>query len=336
MLLLAAAAAAIATHLQEVRAIADVARSARWEFLAAAAGTEALFIIDLTLLYVTTFRASAVRARFGRFLLLTQAAYFVNLVSKTGGLGGIVPFLQEARRNGDPAPRAAAAYMMVYALGYVAYVFVLAVALLLLYLRGSLIPAETAAAIVLMVIIIAVVLVASAALRSEASLERLIRAAAAPLNRVARLVRRAPVVPSESAHDAAEQIFETVSEMRRQPAHFVLPVCFAIGVELIAACILYLTAHAVHAGIGFETALIAYAIGLLFSMISITPSGFGFVEAALSVLLISFGVSRENAIAAAIGYRLFEFWIPVLIGFVSFSALRGKVTAVPQGVSGAS
>ncbi|MBI5284553.1 MAG: hypothetical protein HY874_05610, partial [Chloroflexi bacterium] len=42
----------------------------------------------------------------------------------------------------------------------------------------------------------------------------------------------------------------------------------------------------------------------------------------LSVLLVSFGVPRHHAIAAALGYRFFEFWLPLLLGAMSLHLLR--------------
>ena len=73
-----------------------------------------------------------------------------------------------------------------------------------------------------------------------------------------------------------------------------MPFLHALGIELLAAALLYLMAHAVHADITVRQALSAYAISLLFSLVAITPSGLGFVEVSLSVLLVSFGVREEH------------------------------------------
>jgi uncharacterized protein (TIRG00374 family) len=83
-------------------------------------------------------------------------------------------------------------------------------------------------------------------------------------------------------------------------------------------------ARSVGAHISLDHALAVYAISLLFSMIAVTPSGLGFVEASLSVLLISFGVERQTAIAAALAYRLFEFWLPMALGIGSLALLHSN------------
>ena len=110
-----------------------------------------LFVLNLTFFYVTTFWATGLRASVWRFVFITQASYFVNLVSKTGGIGGIAFYLQEAHRTGQPVARVSAAYMAAYVLGYAAFLVVLVAALILLYLQGSLTQAEVVASLIIAV-----------------------------------------------------------------------------------------------------------------------------------------------------------------------------------------
>ena len=54
----------------------------------------------------------------------------------------------------------------------------------------------------------------------------------------------------------------------------------------------------------------------------ITPGGIGFAEASLALLLISFGVDQPRAISIALCFRLFDFWLPLAMGALSFVLLR--------------
>src|ERR1051325_4673228 len=84
-----AAGVFIATHLAELRSVARLAGAAKPEYLLAALAVQALFFLNLARFYVTAFRASGLEARTPHFVLLTSAAYFLNLVSNTTGLAGI-------------------------------------------------------------------------------------------------------------------------------------------------------------------------------------------------------------------------------------------------------
>ncbi len=322
VLVLLALVAAL-TNLGELARLLEALESARWEFVAAAGAVQVVFVLNLALFYLTTFRATGVMQRsLPRFVLLTSASHFVNMVSKTGGLGGIALYLREARHSEENAARVSLAYLVAYALGYVAWLATLVIALVLLYLRGSLTRVEVIASAVILAIIAVVGGTVIVGLRSRESLERLFLLAASPLNAVARIIRHAPFVRVESLSETAGELHQGVERIRGNPRGYVLPAAHALAVELLSALVLYLVAVGLHANIGFDRALAGYAIALLFSMIAITPSGLGFVEASLAVLLVSFGVPRSNAIVATLGYRLFEFWVPAALGGISLWLLR--------------
>jgi uncharacterized protein (TIRG00374 family) len=78
-------------------------------------------------------------------------------------------------------------------------------------------------------------------------------------------------------------------------------------------------------------ALAGYAIALLFTIVSVTPAGLGFVEVSLSVFFVSFGVSRANALAITMAYRFFEFWLPIVAGSLSLFILRLRDARQPAG-----
>lgn len=310
------------TQANDLRSIAYTVKSARWQFIILAAAVEVAFVLNLAMFFASSFRANRLPANTRRFVLLTSAAHFVNLASKSGGLGGIVLYLREGRRNGEPAARVMAGYFAAYALGYIAYFIFLATALILLYLRGSLSVAMTVAALITFVIIVALGTAVALAMRSETSLQRLYLLSAPPLNLVARLFRHPPFVDRSSAEDHAADLYEVISHMKQHLRSHVVPLVYALGVEILSVAMLYLTALALHADVNFATALVAQRMSLLFSWIAITPGGLGLVEASLSVLLVSFGLDGDRAIAVALSYRVFQFWLPVLLGAVSLRLLR--------------
>jgi uncharacterized protein (TIRG00374 family) len=324
LLLLVLASAAVLANLNQAKNVLDVLAGARWQFLLAAAGLEVVFAVNLGLFYAATLRATGVRVRLSRLVLIAQAGYFVNLVSKTGGLGGIGLYLQEARRSGQSSARMSAAYLLAFVLGYAAYLAVLIAVLLLLLLQGNLSTSEGVAAAFVVTLILVIGGFIFASLQSEAALEKMYSRLASPANAIARVLRRPPFVDPGSARKTASELYEAVDSLKRRPRAYALPLVHALAIELVATALLYVAARSVGAHISLDHALAVYAISLLFSMIAVTPSGLGFVEASLSVLLISFGVERQTAIAAALAYRLFEFWLPVALGIGSLALLHSN------------
>jgi uncharacterized protein (TIRG00374 family) len=322
-------AVVVATNFHEVKEILEEFGTARPDFLALTGAVEVLFVLNLTFFYVTTFWATDLRASVWRFVFITQAAFFVNLVSKTAGIGGIAFFIQEARRNRQPLARVTAAYMAAYVLGYAAFFSVLVAALIVLYLAGSLTRAEIIASLVIAAILILAGAIPVAAIANRRLLRRIWVLAVRPLNAAARLLRRPPPMNPETVEASADELYDAIAFVRRRPRRYLIPFLHAMGIELLSAALLYLMAHSVHANITVPQALAGYAISLLFSLIAITPAGIGFVEVSLSVLLISFGVQKNTAIATAIGYRAFQFWLPVLLGAGSLPILH-RIQQLPE------
>ncbi len=81
--------------------------------------------------------------------------------------------------------------------------------------------------------------------------------------------------------------------------------------------------------------LLAFAGAAVLGMIPITPGGLGFVEAGLVGMLTIAGIPAGDALLATLAYRLFQFWLPIPVGLVSYVLFRrryGKLSELP-GVS---
>lgn len=321
-LLAVLAAGAAAANARDVSALGGAIHDARWPWLGIALAVEAALVVNVAMFYATTFRAAGMRARLPRFVLLTSASQFINLVSKSGGFGGVALFLREARRDGEGAARVTVAYLAAYALGYAAFIAVLLGALAFLYAHGALATPVVVAASAIMSIVVTLAAVAIVVARSELAARRALLAVAVPVNALARWLRHGTPLDRDRVHAAARDFHDACTEMRARPRRWARPAAHALGIELLSGAMLLATAHAMHADIGYGVALTVYAVSLLFSMVAITPAGLGFVEVSLAVLLASFGVPRHQAIAAALCYRAFEFWLPLALGVASMRALR--------------
>ena len=76
--------------------------------------------------------------------------------------------------------------------------------------------------------------------------------------------------------------------------------------------------------IAVAAAFAAFALARLAAFIPVTPGGLGTVDAALTALLVAFGVSNTDALAATLLWRAAS-WIPqVLLGVVTFLIWRAR------------
>jgi len=71
-----------------------------------------------------------------------------------------------------------------------------------------------------------------------------------------------------------------------------------------------------------STLLTGYVVGVLLSIVSITPDGLGFVEVAVPLVFVSFGVPVPIATAATLIWRICTFWAVLGFGGVAFRSLE--------------
>ena len=311
----------VLTNANDVPGILSALRHADPFYLLAAAAFQAVFIVNLAFFYKSAFAVLGLEAPLGRFTLLGAGGYFVNLVSKTSGLGGMALYLNEGSSRGFKRGRTVTAYMITVILGHIAFFVTLSLAFALLYTSGRLRPAELAAAGVTTALLLAVL----AVLAYIATDRRRLEAASGFVHRLGRRVRRLAGSPPDANGDSAEDLpgdlYEAVNDLRREPARYARPMAHALLVEILGVAVLFASARALGADISIAGAIAVYAVSVLFSMVSITPSGLGFVEASVTGFLVSLGVPLHHAVAASLAYRFFEFWVPLLIGALAVRTL---------------
>lgn len=69
-------------------------------------------------------------------------------------------------------------------------------------------------------------------------------------------------------------------------------------------------------GVGWFIALRAFVLGCIVLATSPTPAGIGFYEVAVPAYLVSLGVPSAAALGGILVYRLFQLWLPSILGML--------------------
>ena len=103
-----------------------------------------------------------------------------------------------------------------------------------------------------------------------------------------------------------------------------LPKAFYLGLilQLINIVTLGLILLAFGQGSHLYQTLIFYAVGTLFTVVSITPQGAGVAEGAMTLAMTSLGMPVGNALLIVLSYRGILYWIPFILGFWPFHRLN--------------
>jgi uncharacterized protein (TIRG00374 family) len=82
---------------------------------------------------------------------------------------------------------------------------------------------------------------------------------------------------------------------------------------------------------GFGPLAVAYGAANIASAIPLTPGGLGVIEVTLVAISVGFGTPRATAVLAVLGYRIVNFWLPLIPGAVAYIRLRLRPDADGRG-----
>lgn len=117
---------------------------------------------------------------------------------------------------------------------------------------------------------------------------------------------------------ALTPVFEKMTSATIGKKAFFGAVSFSLGVEMTGMLAVYVSMFAIGAETSFGAAAAVYIIAVIMMVVSPFLRGLGAVEMSMTVALTQFGYSSAEALSITILYRIFEFWIPLITGFISF------------------
>lgn len=74
--------------------------------------------------------------------------------------------------------------------------------------------------------------------------------------------------------------------------------------------------------IGFDGLVVAFGLANVFSVVPITPGGLGLVEGIYIPMLVGFGLTRPTATVGVLSYRVAQYWLPIVVGWICYLSLR--------------
>ncbi|WEK33687.1 MAG: phosphatidylglycerol lysyltransferase domain-containing protein [Candidatus Pseudobacter hemicellulosilyticus] len=107
------------------------------------------------------------------------------------------------------------------------------------------------------------------------------------------------------------------------PLKFTGAVIYSVGVELSGILTLLIAMKALGLPASVGAAAIAYIIAVLMMVVSPFLRGLGAVELSMVYFLEQSGYSAAQALSITALYRIFEFWLPLVLGLFAF-AWKGK------------
>jgi uncharacterized protein (TIRG00374 family) len=141
-----------------------------------------------------------------------------------------------------------------------------------------------------------------------------------------RLVRyigeRVPHVTPDQLERLVRHIGQALRQLATDRARLWGALRWAATNWLLDATSLWCFLAALHVYLNPVYVFVAWGVGNVVAALPITPSGLGVVETVVPFLLHSLGANLTAAGLAVIGWRLFNFWVPIPVGAGAYVSLR--------------
>jgi len=320
-----AGVAVVALAVLTVAAVAERSRVAaslavlahlRWSLLPVAIALEALSMAAFARMFRRLLTAG--RVRHGRGSMLATV-YGANAVSVTVPLAGpeiaTAILFKRFTRHGADALLAGWVLLAGGVITTAAWVLILAV--------GGLASGHALAMAITIpcaVLVVAAMAMAATAVRQPRLRAALERYGAWVVRHVSRLVRR----PAAHPEQAVRTWTERMGALRLPASGWALASGASLVNWLTDAGVLAVSVLAVGASVPWRDLLLVYAAGITAKSLAITPGGLAITEGALSVSLVASGVRANQALAAAVLYRLVSFWLVAVAGWLVLLVFRTR------------
>ena len=320
-LLVLLALAFLATRLTEGRQLVEVLARGVPLWIIAAITFEVVLRLNQAGFLQAVFHLFGVPLGFIRAAQLLLVNQFTSVAAPGGSLSGAAVVVAACVRQGVEPARAMIVSFVYFLMDYAAFSLVLAAAVTYLAQAQLLYPYEIWATVLLAVLVACMAALLGVALFFPDYLQRLGRLLE---GRLARALLLRQVTYKSPITTWITELISTVRRLRTHRQGLVRPIVFALAVQVLGVLTLASIFLAFQYPVSAAVLIAGYAVGKLFTIISITPSGIGFVEGAMTGAFVSLGVPLEAAVVVVLVYRGINVWLPFLVGIWGMRTVAGR------------
>ncbi|MEE9216550.1 MAG: lysylphosphatidylglycerol synthase transmembrane domain-containing protein [Anaerolineales bacterium] len=305
------------SRIAELEQVIDSFREGDPAWLGLAIVVQFLWMVNITASFWVIYRILGIRERFFHLGLVVISAQFVSVVAPSGGMGGIAVLIADGNKRGLRSGRVTTGGALFVFFEQFSLLAVVLLGLFFLFRLNQLSAASILAVLVLAGIALVTGLVLFMGMRSPVLLANVLTRLGTILNRMLQPILRRDSVDISRARPFAEDVYEGLQIVRKSPGKLLIPAALAFSSKALLIAILGLIFVAFGQSFTISMLIASFSIGYLFYIVSPTPSGIGFVEGAMTLVMTSLGLSLAVSAVITLTFRGVTFWLTVLYGMLT-------------------
>jgi uncharacterized protein (TIRG00374 family) len=322
ILILFLAAAFVYLSFGELESIIETLQHGNIWFILLAIAIQFAWFWMMGLIYRSLYHVVDMEESVIRLSLLSASATFINIIAPSIGMSGMAFFIAHAARSGRSVGKLTVVTMLGLFLDYVAFLFILALGLIVLFRRNDLDPTELVASAVMFAIAAGLGFLLYLGSRSADALGNALSGMARLVNRVMNPFIHRDYLSEERAHEFAHEMAGDLKSLPEKYQSLLLPFLYSLAGKALLICVLASVFLAFQVPFTAGTIIGGFAIAYLFLIITPTPAGVGIIEGVMPLALSSLRVPWSEAVVITLAYRGITFWLTVAFGALAFRMLQ--------------
>ncbi len=306
----------------EIENIARTLEKSDWRLWGLALVVELIWLYNLGTSFRVLYRLMGLEENGTHLFWLASAANFINVVAPSAGIGGMALFLDDAKRRNHPSGHVTVIGALFVLYDYFAFLCVLALGWVVLIRRNNLNSGDISASFIMLGLAIGLSLILYLGYKSGERLGRALASLVRFINRLFNPFIHRPYLSEESARRYAFEISDGLLALKGKHKELIWPFLFALNNKAILIIILAISFLAYQVPFSAGTLVAGLSTAYLFTIVSPTPAGLGFVEGALTLALNAMRVPLGSAVVITLTYRAVTFWFPLAVGALAFRHLQ--------------
>ncbi|MEO6893660.1 MAG: lysylphosphatidylglycerol synthase domain-containing protein, partial [Ginsengibacter sp.] len=285
-----------ASERKELKQIIPNIEQADAGWLMAGIGVTFLYILLQSGMYVSSFLSIGLSLKWVDAVELFLKRNFLSIFLPAGGVSALAYTPLQLRKRGFNKSQIHQASGL-YAFAGLFTVFLVGFPVIILFALSTKHQSQSAwAALIVLMAILFVIYRVAKTLKEKGKLYRFI---------IAKIPRAAVVI---------DELFAANVSTKKYSGS----ILYSTGVEFTGMFHIYIAMLALGLPASVTVAAIGYIVSVLLMMTSPFLRGLGAVEFSLVYILQMYGYSTVDALSITVLYRVFEFWLPMLFGILSF------------------
>ena len=273
-----------------------------------------------------SFATVEVKSRASELFPVLLSAIAVNAVAPTGGTGGGALFIDYAMRKGQSGARTAVGLILGLMADLVTLIPFVVAGVFFLRAHRELKYYETLGFLFFLIFIFGMIGVLLLAYWKPKILQHIFKWLYRATNRIGNWFHHPNLLPEGWDAKNAAEFIAGARAIRDHPREFTYTMVWGMAIHIVNLIGLYAFFLAYRQPVRLGTLVAGFSLGIVFFIVSVLPQGIGAVEGIMTLIFISMGIPRTNAIVISLAFRGVNFWLPLIAGFI----LLRKVTSPPE------